>query len=67
METALRDEKETSVYTYEVKMTISVMAEHLELANEKLEMDGGYVHKREVVLLDSTNVYSTQKKLKKSK
>ena len=52
-------EKETICYTYKVEMTVQVFAENLEQANERLESNGGYVSSREVTLLDSNVVYSS--------
>jgi hypothetical protein len=53
-----RDEKETSCYTYEVKMVIQVIAPDLETANAQLDTNGGYISSREVNLLDSVNVHT---------
>ena len=66
MQIDLHDQNETSVYTYEVKLTISIIADSLESATEKLNKEGGYVNRREVTLLNSTNVYDTALASKKS-
>jgi hypothetical protein len=66
MQIDLLDENETNVYTYEVKLTISIVANSLESATEKLNKDGGYINRREITLLDSTNVYATEVASKKS-
>jgi hypothetical protein len=66
MQIDLLDENETNVYTYEVKLTISIVANSLENATEKLNKDGGYINRREITLLDSTNVYATEVASKKS-
>jgi hypothetical protein len=49
--------KDTSCYTYEVTMVVQVLAPNRELADAKLEQDGGYVSKRTVVFKDSTLLY----------
>jgi len=48
----------TNCYTYEVKMLIQVLAEDEETASAKLDRDGGYITKREVVLKDTISLYS---------
>jgi hypothetical protein len=60
MQIDLLDENETNVYTYEVKLTISIVADSLESATEKLNKDGGYINRREITLLSSTNIYATE-------
>lgn len=52
------DVKETSCYSYEVLMVIQVLAENKESANEKLDKDGGYVSKRQVLLKDVSPLYN---------
>lgn len=47
------EQKETKVFTYEVKMIVSVFDSNEKSAQEKLDRDGGYVSKRDVVLLDA--------------
>ena len=49
--------KDTSCYTYEVTMVVQVLAPNKELADAKLDQDGGYVSKRDVVFKDSTLLY----------
>ena len=49
--------KDTSCYTYEVTMVVQVLAPTKELADAKLEQEGGYVSKRSVVFKDSTLLY----------
>lgn len=49
--------KDTSCYTYEVTLLVQVLAPTKELADAKLEQDGGYVSKRVVVFKDSTILY----------
>ena len=50
--------KETSCYSYEVLMVIQVLAENKESADEKLDKDGGYVTKRQVLLKDVSPLYN---------
>ena len=45
---------ETNCYTYKVEMTIQILAENEAQASAKLDMEGGYISKREVYLLDKT-------------
>ena len=47
------EQKETKVFTYEVKMIVSVFDSNEKSAQEKLDRDGGYVSKRDVILLDA--------------
>lgn len=49
--------KDTSCYTYEVTMVVQVLAPNKELADAKLDQDGGYVSRRSVVFKDSTLLY----------
>jgi len=50
--------KETKVFTYEVKMIVSVFETNEKLAQEKLDRDGGFVSNREVTLLDAQSIIS---------
>ena len=45
--------KDTKVFTYEVKMVVSVFDTTDKTAQEKLDREGGFVSKREVTLLDA--------------
>lgn len=47
------EQKETKVFTYEVKMIVSVFDTDEKNAQGKLDREGGYVSKRDVVLLDA--------------
>jgi hypothetical protein len=49
--------RDTSCYTYEVVMLVQVMAPDKEIADEKLDKDGGYISKRTVTLKKSTLLY----------
>ena len=46
--------KDTSCYTYEVTMLIQIIAPSKEIADAKLDQDGGYISKRDVVFKHST-------------
>jgi hypothetical protein len=46
--------KTTSCYTYEVTMLIQVIAPNKEIADAKLDQDGGYISKRKVDFKFST-------------
>jgi hypothetical protein len=58
--------KDTSCYTYEVTMLIQVLAPTKEAADEKLDRDGGYISKRDVVLKNSTLLYKDGLEVEKS-
>lgn len=45
------EQKETKVFTYEVKMIVSVFDTDDKSAQDKLDRDGGFVSRRDVVLL----------------
>ena len=49
--------KDTSCYTYEVTMLVQVIAPTKEIADEKLDRDGGYVSKRDVSYKHSILLY----------
>jgi hypothetical protein len=49
--------RDTSCYTYEVTMLVQVLAPDKEIADAKLNQDGGYVSKRSVVFVNSTLLY----------
>ena len=54
-ETSLKDlYKDTSCYTYEVTMLVQVLAPAREIADAKLDQDGGYISKRTVEFKHST-------------
>ena len=50
--------KETFCYSYEVLMVVQVLAENKESAEEKLDKEGGYVSKRQVLLKDVSPLYN---------
>lgn len=47
------EQKETKVFTYEVKMIVSVFDTDEKSAQDKLDREGGFVSKRDVVLMDA--------------
>ena len=49
--------KDTSCYTYEVTMLIQILAPSREIADAKLEQEGGYISKRDVTFKSSTLLY----------
>ena len=51
------DMTETYVYTYEVTMVVQVLAPNKEIADARLDKDGGYVSHRSVKVLDSMFLY----------
>lgn len=52
-----KKEDQTSCYTYEVTLVVQVFAENLEMANERLDQNGGHVSSRKVTLLNTNVVY----------
>jgi hypothetical protein len=53
-----KDKKPVSCFTYEVKMIIQILADDEPSAKEKLDKEGGYMTKRDVVLKDSVVLYN---------
>jgi hypothetical protein len=51
------DLSESSAYTYKVTMIIQVIAPNKEIADAKLDKDGGYVSKRDVEFMRSIVLY----------
>ena len=49
--------KDTSCYTYEVTMLVQVLAPSREIADAKLEKEGGYISKRDVTFKSSTLLF----------
>ena len=60
----IMDLSETYCYTYEVTMVVQIIAPNKEIADARLDKDGGYVSKREVKVLDSIFLYKDNKKEK---
>ena len=50
--------KETKVFTYEVKMIVSIFDTDEKSAKEKLDSQGGYVSDRQVSLIDAQSIIS---------
>ena len=48
-----KEQKETKVFTYEVKMIVSVFDTDEKSAQDKLDREGGFVSKRDVILMDA--------------
>jgi hypothetical protein len=53
----IMDLSETYCYTYEVTMVVQIIAPNKEIADVKLDKDGGYVSIRKVKFLDSIFLY----------
>ncbi len=49
--------KDTSCYTFEVTMLIQILAPNKEIAEAKLDKEGGYISKRDVKFKHSTLLY----------
>lgn len=52
------EQKETKVFTYEVKMIVSIFDTNEKSAQEKLDREGGFVSNREVSLIDAQSIIS---------
>ncbi len=50
--------KESKVFTFEVKMVVSVFESDEKTAQDKLDREGGFVSKRDVVLLEQKPLIS---------
>ena len=48
----------TVCYTYKVTMLVQILAPDKEIADLKLDRDGGYISKRDVELVDSVLLYN---------
>jgi hypothetical protein len=57
------DVSETYCYTYEVTMVVQIIAPNKEIADVKLDKDGGYVSKRKVEFVDSVFLYKDDEKI----
>jgi len=62
-----KETSSTSCFTYEVNMIVQVLAESREDADGKLDREGGYVSRRDVVLKDVAYLYDGSDKDKKTK
>lgn len=51
------DTSESSCYMYKISMVVQVIAPNREIANLKLDQDGGYVSKRDVEFVRSIVLY----------
>jgi hypothetical protein len=54
------DFSESNAYTYEVTMVIQILAPNKNIADSKLNQDGGYISKRDVKFLGSTLLYKDE-------
>jgi len=59
---AKKDNKITTIYSYEVKMLIHVVADDAIEARKKLDEQGGIMTKREVELLNTSPLYGEKEK-----
>jgi hypothetical protein len=55
------DLSESYCYTYEVTMVVQILAPNKDIADAKLNQDGGYVSSRNFKLLNSVFVYKDEK------
>jgi hypothetical protein len=63
--TPIIDTSESSAFMYKVTMVVQVIAPNKELADMKLDQDGGYVSKRDVEFVSSVLLYKDDKEDKK--
>ena len=56
----LFDTTDSSCYMYRVSMVVQVIAPSRELADMKLDQDGGYVSKRDVEFVRSIVLYKSE-------
>jgi len=54
------DLSESNAYTYEVTMIIQILAPNKDMADAKLNQDGGYISKRDVKFLKSVLLYKDE-------
>ena len=52
-----KEEKKTTVFSYQVNMLVHVIADDAEEAKKKLDEQGGIMTKREVELLNAHTLY----------
>jgi hypothetical protein len=62
---SILDTSESSAFMYKVTMVVQVIAPNKELADMKLDQDGGYVSKRDVEFVSSVLLYKDEKKVSK--
>jgi hypothetical protein len=55
----IMDMSETYCYTYEVSLVVQIIAPNKEIADARLDKDGGYISKRDVKFLDSIFLYKS--------
>jgi hypothetical protein len=54
---AIKQEKVTQVFSYEVTMMVHIVADSKETADSQLEANGGIMTKRDVKFLNATALY----------
>ena len=59
---AIEKKKITAIYSYQVTMTVHIVADDPMEARKKLDDQGGIVTKREVEVLNSQPLYGEQEK-----
>lgn len=57
-----KDDKRTTVFSYEVTMLVHIIADTPEEARKKLDEQGGIMTKREVELLNAHILYGEKEK-----
>lgn len=58
--TSVVDLSESSCYMYRVTMVVQVIAPNKQIADAKLDQDGGYVSKRDVQFVRSVVLYKAE-------
>ena len=58
----MSDSLSYKVFTYNVNLNIQVIAEDETIAKAKLDSEGGFVSNREVVLLNTADLYNEPSK-----
>lgn len=56
----IKEEKFTQVFSYQVIMTVHIIADDKETAKSQLDEKGGIVTKREVKLLNAATLYGEE-------
>lgn len=59
---AKKENKVTAIYSYQVNMTVHIIADDPMEARKKLDEQGGIVTKREVEVLNAQPLYGEQEK-----
>lgn len=64
---SIMDTSESSCYTYKISMVVQIIAPNKEIADLKLDQDGGYVSKRTVEFTSSVLLYKDDEAEEKNK